>query len=142
MQYFNEHLSGSMQIPLAAFKAAQLFSPLKIQEMQPDCAAVDSLSVFPFLDHNTLGGLKTELPHYMAAVEDISPTYSPLEVWKRHALSLPSWAVAAQKVLLLHPSSAASERVFSFLNSSFGHQQYSTLQDYIETSLMLQYNKH
>ena len=80
-----------MQIPLAAFKAAskaaQLFSPLKIQEMQPDCAAVDSLSVFPFLDYNTLGDLKTELPHYMAAVEDISPTYSPLEVWKRHALS-------------------------------------------------------
>ena len=146
MHYFNECLNGSMQIPLAAFKAAskaaQLFSPLKIQEMQPDCAAVDSLSVFPFLDHNTLGDLKTELPHYMAAVEDISPTYSPLEVWKRHALSLPSWAVAARKVLLLHPSSAASERVFSLLNSSFSHQQYSTLQDYIETSLMLQYNKH
>ena len=62
MQYFNERLHDSVQIPVAAFKAAQLFSLLKVQELQPDCAAVDSLSVFPFLDCNTLGNLKSELP--------------------------------------------------------------------------------
>ena len=69
--------------------------------------------------------------------------YSPLEFWKTHASSLPAWAVtAAQKVLLIQPTSAASERFFSLLNSSFSQQQYSSLQDYIETSLMLQYNKY
>ena len=130
-----------MKILLAAFKAARLFSPLKLQEMQPDSAAVDSLSAFPFLDPNILGNLKSELPQYMAAVEDVSPTYSPLEFWKTHALSLPAWATAARKVLLVQPSSASSERVFLLLNNSFGHQQNSALQDYIETSLMLQYNK-
>ena len=32
------------------------------------------------------------------------------------------------------------ERVFSLLNNSFKEQQYSSLEDYIETSIMLQYN--
>jgi len=41
----------------------------------------------------------------------------------------------------VQPSSASSERVFSLFNNSFGPQQNSALQDYIETSLMLQYNK-
>ena len=131
-----------MQTPLAAFKSARLFSPQKIQEIQPDCTAVDTLLAFPFFDQSTLGNLKAELPNYLAAVEDISPTYGPMEFWKTHELSLSSWAQAARKVLLVQPSSAASERVFSLLNSSFGHQQNSALQDYIETSLMLQYNKH
>ena len=38
-------------------------------------------------------------------------------------------------------SSATSERVFSLLKASFGPQQDCSLQDYIESSLMLQFNK-
>ena len=45
-------------------------------------------------------------------------------------------------VLLMQPSSAAAERVFSLLKNSFGEQQDNSLQDYIECSMMLQYNKH
>ena len=45
-----------------------------------------------------------------------------------------NWAIAASKVLLVQPSSAASERVFSLLKASFGEQQDSALQDYIEAS--------
>ena len=44
-------------------------------------------------------------------------------------------------VLLVEPSSAAAERVFSHLSNSFTEQQMSSLEDYIETSIMLQYNK-
>ena len=36
-------------------------------------------------------------------------------------------------------SSAAAERVFSALNNTFGKQQTSALEDYIETSVLLQY---
>jgi len=39
------------------------------------------------------------------------------------------------------PSSAVAEHVFSFLKNSFGDQQLHALEDYIETSLMIQYNK-
>ena len=42
-------------------------------------------------------------------------------------------------ILLVQPSSAAAERVFSLLQNSFTQRQFS-LEDYIETSIMLQYN--
>ena len=111
--------STSMNGSTIVCKFLLLHFGLKVQEMQPDCAAVDSLSAFPFLDCNTMGNLKSELPQYLAAVEDISPTYSPLEFRKTHELSLSAWATVARKILLVQPSSASSER-----------------------SLMLQYNKH
>ena len=38
------------------------------------------------------------------------------------------------------PSSAASERVFSLLKQLFGDQQLSSLMDYIQGSIMLNYN--
>ena len=52
----------------------------------------------------------------------------------------PAMVKYSQKILLLQPSSAASERVFSLLKSTFGDQHDNSLQDYIECSLMLQYN--
>ena len=140
--YFKECLDGCLKNPLSAFKAARLFSPQKVAEMKPDTTAVDGLAVFPFLSgQSTLDSLKTELPQYLANAEDISSDYSPLEFWKGRASILPVWSNAAKKVLVVQPSSAASERVFSLLNSSFSSYQESSLQDYIETSLMLQYNK-
>ena len=41
----------------------------------------------------------------------------------------------------IQPSSAAFERVFSLLKNSFGVQQDNALKDYVEASLMLQFNK-
>lgn len=139
LQYFEDHKATTMKNLLACYKAACLFSPAKLQEMQPSCADVDSLPAFPFLS-GSLDALKSELPAYLAASEDIDASYDPLEFWKRHRSSLPGWAAALLKVLLVQPSSAAAERVFSILKQSFGDQQYRSLQDYIETSLMLQYN--
>ena len=46
-----------------------------------------------------------------------------------------------RKIILIQPSSAAAERVFSLLKASFNERQDGSLQDYIESSLMLQYNK-
>ena len=43
-------------------------------------------------------------------------------------------------VALIQPLSGAVERVFSILTDTFSTQQDSSLQDYIEASLMLQYN--
>ena len=36
---------------------------------------------------------------------------------------------------------SAAERVFSMLNRSFGDQQQNSLEDYVEATIMLQYNK-
>ena len=76
---------------------------------------------------------------YVAAVEDISPDIDVLQWWKNHQNDLPRWSAAFMSV---KPSSATSERVFSLLANSFQCQQSSSLEDYIELSLMLQYNKH
>ena len=74
---------------------------------------------------------------------DTDESFCPVTWWKRNNKQLPVWAAAFRKVLLVQPSSAAaSERVFSLLNASFNDQQDHSLHDYIETSLMLQYNRH
>ena len=55
---------------------------------------------------------------------------------------LPTWAECVKMVVCIQPSSAAGERVFSLLQSTFGDRQGLALQDYIKTSLMCQYNKN
>ena len=42
----------------------------------------------------------------------------------------------------MQPSSIASERVFSILTNTFSSQQESSLEDYIQLSVILQYNYH
>ena len=140
IHYYQQRLNDSMKIPLEAFKAARLFVPAKVQEMNINAQAVDSLSVFPFFDNLELEQLKSELPNYIAACEDVDPSHDILTFWKNRARSLPHWSTAASKVAVVQPSSAAAERVFSILKRSFSDTQYGSLQDLIETSVMLQYN--
>ena len=39
-------------------------------------------------------------------------------------------------MLLMQPSSAAAERVFSFLKASFNERQENALEDYVEAAIM------
>ncbi len=139
--YFNSRFDGELKIPVSAFKAARYFDPSKINELKPTLSDIDSLKVLPFIKNPLITNLKTELPAYMSKAEDVLPTVSKTEWWKKHAQELPFWSSACKSILLLQPSSAAAERVFSLLNNSFKEQQYSSLEDYIETSIMLQYNE-
>ena len=110
--------------------------------MQPVATDVDALSSFPFLkDASILASLKSELATYISKAEDTSPTIDILDWWKNAEADIPTWASSAQKVLLVQPSSASAERAFSLLKNSFNEQQQSSLEDYIEASLMLQYNR-
>jgi hypothetical protein len=79
------------------------------------------------------GGVTSE---YIA---DTNADFPPLDWWKQNGSALPCWADAAMKVLLLQPSSAAAERVFSI---SFGELQDNSLKDYIESSIMLQFLRY
>ena len=116
--------------------------PTKINDIQPDTGAINSSKAFPFLDSEAIfDGLEEKLPSYLARVSDIDSSIDILQWWGQNESSLPCWVTATRKVLLVQPSSAASERVFSLLKASFNRQQQSSLQDYIETSLMLLCNK-
>ena len=140
LNYFKRQLESSLKTPLAVFKGCRLFSPRKVHEMNPTAASVDEyLSCIPFFDANEREKLKEELPTYLAEAVDIDRDFDQLQWWKLHAATLPNWSAAAKKMILIQPSSAAAERVFSLLKTSFG--QDMALQDYIEASIMLQYSK-
>ena len=142
IDYFNMQLSNSLKVPLEIFKACRLFSPQKVVTMSPTASSLDqSLSKVPFISEAEIEDLKKELPDYLARAADVSEEFDPLDWWKRNSSTLPHWSACAKKILLIQPSSAAAERVFSLLKASFGDQQESCLQDYVQTSLMLQYNK-
>ena len=96
---------------------------------------------FPFVCSAMITNLKAELPVYLAKADGIDTKYCVLQWWKSNAADLPHWSALARKVRLVQPSSAAAERVFSILSNSFGDRQLNALEDYIEISVMLQYNK-
>ena len=103
--------------------------------MQPPCC-------FPFLNKQAIfTDLKAKRPLYLAKAADTDSSIDALDWWKINMNYLPKWVSALQKVLLIQPSSAASERVFTLLKASFAEQQDCSLQDYVESSIMLQYNK-
>ena len=142
IDYFEERFGDESKNPLAAFKSVTLFSPLVVHEMQPKATDLDSLKTLPFIDESVLSTLKAELPSYLTKASQLSSTsnFDLLVWWKNNKTNLPHWSGVAQKVFLLQPSSGAAERVFSLLNNSFSDQQQNTLEDYVEASIMLQYN--
>ena len=130
---------------MVVFKAARLFCPVRIQWFEPTNALVESLRAFPaFLNSDTtIDGLKAELPAYLAAAEDVViPTEEKkVEWWCGNEEQLPRWASTVKQFLLVQPSSATAERVFSILKASFNEQRNCALVDYLQASVMSQYNK-
>ena len=141
-EYFNQTVMGVMNHQVEIFKAARLFSPHQICQSRPVANDVDVVSSITFLNDVTLiENLKNELPRYIAKADGIAVDVDPVGWWKTNEVELPCWSTAAKLILLMQPSSAASERVFSILTTTFSHLQDLALQDYIECSLMLQFNK-
>lgn len=138
--YFESKFGGELLPCVRAFQAASLFHPVKITDLHPDASIVEDLKAFHFLQGAILD-LQRELPQYLAAAEGVSAEVEVLKWWEKHEDKLPHWSAACQQVLLCQPSSAAVERVFSFLKNSFSDQQSRALEDYVELSLMLQLNR-
>ena len=140
LQYFKNQLESSLEVPLLAFKAVQIFNPHKLATLKPDVSHVNSLRVIPAFEDSELERLKAKLPTYIAKADGISSDLSALEWWKLNSMDLPSWSIGLKKVLAMQPSLAAAERVFSLLSRGFGDLQENSLTDYIEASIMLRFN--
>lgn len=132
--------SGELKTAALALKAPRYFSPIRFSELKPTSTDIDSLNIFPFIDAALLDQLKQELPIYLAAAEGISSDVQVMDWWKIHENEISTWSTACKHILLVQPSSAAAERVFSLLQNSFTKRQQSSLDDYISLSVMLQYN--
>ena len=66
--------------------------------------------------------LKIELSRYLSSAIDLFPDYDVVELWKTHEPDIPNWAEVCKLILLVQPSSAAAERVFSLLQNAFSRQ--------------------
>lgn len=137
--YFEQKFSNDLKPVVDAFKAARYFSPSKLSELKPTVTDIDQFAHFPFLKPK-IPMLKAELPSVVAACEDVHPSVDPIRWWKSHGEKLATWYESFKLVLLVQPSSAAAERVFSILANTFSSKQEAALEDYIQLSVMLQYN--
>lgn len=115
-----------------------------------DAAFVDSMAaITPLNAFSMLDDLKHQLPQYLTAaaaahafdhgsVADYSNAI--LTWWCANGGSFKAWALAARIVFAISPNSASCERVFALLKRLFGEQQMSTLADYLQAALMLNYH--
>jgi hypothetical protein len=124
-----------------AFKAAKLCCPVK--ELHPNAASVQELKQFGFFTDVAIAQLVEELPKYLAIADSvvIETEEGKVKWWSVHEITLPCWSTAVKKILLVQPSSAPAERVFSLLLNSFNKQQDAALEETVEVSIMLRYNK-
>ena len=96
--YFKIKFGDDSQSPMNAFKVFRYFSPSKIKSMNPSAADITSLSVVPFLNiPDSIAGLMTELPTYLAKADTIDPQMDVLVWWKDDAEDLPNWSCAAKR---------------------------------------------
>ena len=61
--------------------------------------------------------------------------------WKERRTAFPAFVRALRGVCVHLPTSAVIERVFSLMSNTFDEGNRRALRDYIETSLMLQFNR-
>ena len=126
----------------AEFKAARLCCPVRVQSLNPTAESLKEFRNFPFINETKIANLAAERPAYRAAADGVTVTCEEDKAawWAAHADTLPHWSSLVKTLLLIQPSSASAERAFSILANAFNAQQDRTLQDYLEASVMLQYN--
>ena len=72
-KYFQDKFEGDLKAIVQVFKYARFFYPSRIGELKPSSTDIDELKVFPFLNSSeTLEGLKSELPSYIAKSDGVS----------------------------------------------------------------------
>ena len=124
------------------FKVARLCCPMRVQALRPTAVSVQELKQFSFITDAEVVQLVEELPNYLAIAGGaaIETEEGKVQWWARHADALPNWSAAVKKILLVQPSSASAERVFSLLQNAFSKQQEAALEGTVETSVMLRYH--
>ena len=135
VHYFLEKFNLGFKVLFEHLKQrGSLSSPS--ERMQIDEESVQQLRHFPFLDKDdVILALLHELPQYLAEARMHPTRPTHCNGGRRRPPFLPYWVKAFSKVLLVQPSSAASERVFSLLKASFSEQQDGALEDYLERRL-------
>ena len=141
-RFYQQKFSVQFHNIVRAFKAAHLCCPIQVQALHPTAASVPELKQFSFITDAEVVQLVEELPNYLAIADGaaIETEEGKVQWWVTHTTALPNWSAAVKKILLVQPSSASPERVFSLLQNAFSTQQEAALEETVETSVMLRYN--
>lgn len=102
------------------------------------------LSVIPFLSGSVISNdLKTEVLSYLTKAMDVSMDFDMLEWWKSKGDALSHRSLAAKNVLFSRTTFVSCIWTsFSLLVNSSEEKQNNYLENYVETSVMLQYKEH
>ena len=148
------------QEQIERMRTCRLLCPLHNKEHPATAQDIDDLvAAFKFMgadghpDFRNIGAqMKSELKRYNMLCQFVQKPPTPaagtgsvkfpvLTWWRQKKLTLPAFTLVLRGVVTHAPSSAMCERVFSILNNSFDKQQLRALADYMELSLMLQFNR-
>lgn len=131
-------------------KLVQLFDPSWALDNM-DAEKVDGLAMIkPLADlvpklqeerHSYLNACANVTIDHTETSEDHTFTEQVLKFFSQNTTEFPTWAKAARIVFAFTPNSAGAERVFSLLKAMFGSDQTEALMDYVQTAVMLRYNK-
>ncbi|PFX25303.1 hypothetical protein AWC38_SpisGene10087 [Stylophora pistillata] len=120
-RFYQQKFSVQFHNVVRAFKAARLCCPVQVQALRPTAVSVQDLKQFSFITDAEVVQLVEELPNYLATADGaaIETEEDKVHWWATHAAALPNWSAAVKKILLVQPSSASAERVFSLLQNAF-----------------------
>lgn len=98
-------------------------------------------SIPPLATPTVQAGLIGELKAFRLESIGVAPLDDVRPWWLARRAKLPYFFDAVSVAILLQPSSAMCERVFSRLVNMFQPNQFSSMADYIEGSVLLAHNQ-
>ena len=124
---------------LIILKLARLCNPIRLRELHPTPHQLDELFRFKVISSEDapigLQQLKDELPMFLALAAAMNRILSSMDrilpFFQSHSHEISTWAKFASLLATQQVSSAAVERVFSFLKSAFKETQEKALSDYV-----------
>ena len=99
MTYYFNQLDTSMKELLEALRLHDFSAQLKFNKLSQ---ASQHLTLYQFSLSYPFKFL--EFPLYVAASEDIDPSYDPLQFWRQHEQPLPAWSQTVRQIILIQPS--------------------------------------
>lgn len=139
--------TGKLRAVFEIYHGLSLLNPFTLRAMDigPDTELlIDKIMLVPTLAAvpDLRANLIAELVTYYVLAEGVAQTVDVLPWWFGVRHRLPNWYNhVLPEAVLMQPTSATAERVFSMLSWMFGEDQFAALEDYKETALMLRYNE-
>ena len=135
---------------IKCYESAQYANPIFFKQNKPTLESFKaSITYLGYFNLNEINEMLAEFVKYVTITDELDASVDrnyveimelTLSFWRQNKRQLPKLFVWAQYVCSFLTSSAAVERVFSILKSSFTERQERSLEDLVKLSLMRQYN--